>query len=160
MTEIIHKTFPFDVEAFLQEGNECRLATNGPTVRPTWFHWEDGAFWFISGPHARLYHRIQKDPKISIVIDVFEVDSGRVLQVMATDTVEVTPYDTARAKRMLDRYLGSDESKWSTKPDDYPGYLRDGGPPGVVWLKMVPKRILSFNFSFGLDFESLETLGD
>lgn len=157
MTEIVHKTFPFDVEAFLQEGNECRLATNGPTIRPSWYHWEDGAFWFISGPHAKLFERVKNDPKIAMVIDVFEAETGRVLQVMATDTVEITPYDIPRAKRMLDRYLGPDESKWSTQPDDYPGYIRGDGPPGCAWLKMVPKRILTFNFSFGLDYASLET---
>ena len=153
MTEIVHNTAPFDVEAFLAEGNECRLATNGPTIRPTWFHWEDEAFWFISGPHAKLYGRIQKDPKVAIVIDVYEVDTGRVLQVMATGNVEITPYDVDRARRMLHRYLGQDESSWSTTPDDYPGYLRDGGPPGCVWLKLQPKRIRTFNFTYGLKFD-------
>jgi nitroimidazol reductase NimA-like FMN-containing flavoprotein (pyridoxamine 5'-phosphate oxidase superfamily) len=158
MTEIVHQTFPFDVEAFLAEGNACRLATNGPTVRPLWYHWENGAFWLISGPHAKLYERIQKDPRVSLVIDVYEVDTGRVLQVMATGKVNIAPYDTARARRMLVRYLGADESTWSTKPDDYPGYVRDNGPPGCVWLKLQPKRVLTFNFSFGLDFNSLAEL--
>lgn len=152
MTEIVHRTAPFDVEAFLAEGNECAVATNGPTVRPMWFQFEDGHFWLISGPHAKLYQRIQTDPRISLVVDVFEVDTGRVLQVMATGDVEETPYDVARAERMLVRYLGEDQSKWSTTPDDYPGYLRDGGPPGLVWLKLNAARILSFNFSFGLVF--------
>ena len=152
MTEIVHRTFPFDVEAFLAEGIECRLATNGPTVRPMWYQWEDDAFWFISGPHARLFERIQQDPKVSMVIDVYELDTGRVLQVMASGDVEITPYDVDRARRMLVRYLGADESTWSTKPDDYPGYLRDGGPPGAVWLRLRPEKVLTFNFSFGLDF--------
>lgn len=152
MSEIVHRTVPFDVESFLAEGITCRLATNGPTVRPTWFQWEDGAFWIITGPHAKLYERIKRDPKVSLVIDVFEVDTGRVLQVMATGDVEVTPYDVDRARRMLIRYLGSDESSWSTTPDDYPGYLRDPGPPGAVWLKLKPAKVLTFNFSFGLKF--------
>ena len=155
MTEIVHKTFPFDVDAFLAEGNECRLATNGPTVRPMWYQWEEGAFWFISGPHARLFDRIRRDSKVSLVVDVYEVDTGRVLQVMATGHVEVVQYDVDRARRMLVRYLGADESTWSTTPDDYPGYLRDGGPPGLVWLQLKPKKVLAFNFSYGLDFESL-----
>lgn len=158
MTEIIHKTFPFDVEAFLAEGNGCRLATNGPSVRPLWYHWEDRAFWLVSGPHAKLFTRVQTDPRVSLVIDVFEVDTGRVLQVMATGSVEITAYDTARARRMLVRYLGADESTWSTKPDNYPGYVQGDGPPGAVWLKLKPNKVLAFNFSFGLDFDSLETL--
>ena len=158
MTEIVHKTFPFDAEAFLAEGFECRLATNGPTVRPTWYHWEDEAFWVFSGPHAKLFGRVQKDPMVSLVVDTFELDTGRVLQVMATGNVEIKPYDTDLAHRMLIRYLGDDVSKWSTKPDDYQAYIRDDGPPGAVFLKINPKRLLTFNFSFGLDFDSLETL--
>ena len=155
MTEIVHRTVPFDVDAFLAEANECRLATNGPTVRPMWYQWEDETFWVISGPHAKLYARLQKDPRASLVVDVFELNTGRVHQVMATGEVEMTPYDVDRARRMLIRYLGPDQSQWSTTPDDYPGYLRDGGPPGAVWLKLNAKKVLTFNFSFGLDFNSL-----
>ena len=83
---------------------------------------------------------------------MYEADTGRVLQVMATGDVEETPHDVARAERMLVRYLGEDQSTWSTTPDDYPGYLRNGGPPGLVWLKLNAPKILSFNFSYSLVF--------
>ena len=141
----------FDVDAFLAEPLTARVATNGPTVRPLWYHWEDGAFWIINGPWAKLFHRVQKDPEIALVVDVYETEKGRVLQVMASGAVEITPYDIPRARRMLHRYLGPDEANWSTKPDDYPGYLREPGPPGAVWLKLTPRKLLPFNFSFQKD---------
>jgi hypothetical protein len=60
----------------------------------------------------------------------------------------VTPYDIPRARRMLERYLGPDESTWSSSPTDYPGFLRDGGPPGAVWLKIKPRKFVTYNFSY------------
>jgi nitroimidazol reductase NimA-like FMN-containing flavoprotein (pyridoxamine 5'-phosphate oxidase superfamily) len=138
----------FDIDAFLAEPLTARVATNGPTVRPLWYHWEDGCFWIINGPWAKLYTRVQRDPAVSLVVDVYERDTGRVLQVIASGEVQITPYDIPRARRMLHRYLGPDEASWSTAPDDYPGYLREPGPPGAVWLKLTPKKLLPFNFSY------------
>jgi hypothetical protein len=43
---------PFDVDAFLAQPLTARVATSGPTVRPTWYLWEDGAFWILTGPWA------------------------------------------------------------------------------------------------------------
>jgi hypothetical protein len=44
----------FNVDSFLAQPLTARVATNGPTVRPAWFLWEDGAFWILTGPWARL----------------------------------------------------------------------------------------------------------
>lgn len=138
----------FDVDAFLAEPHGARLATNGPTVRPVWYQWEEGCFWVINGPWAKLFTRVQKDPRVALIVDVTEYDTGRLYQVMAHGDAEITPYDIPRARRMLHRYLGPDESSWSTAPDNYPGYLQDPGPPGAVWLKIEPKKFLTFNFSY------------
>lgn len=50
---------------------------------------------------------------------------------------------------MLHRYPGPDESSWSRAPDDYPGFLREPGPPRAVWLKIEPTWLKTFNFSYG-----------
>jgi Pyridoxamine 5'-phosphate oxidase len=141
-------TPPFDVDAFLAEPNQAFVATNGPTVRPLWYQWEDGCFWLISGPWAKLYSRTCKDPEIALIVDICDVKKGRILQVMASGAVETVPYDIPRARRMLHRYLGPDEASWSSKPDDYRGYLRDSGPHGAVWLKLKPRKLLPFNFCY------------
>lgn len=139
---------PFDIDAFLAQPHTARVATNGPTVRPLWYHWEDGCFWIVSGPWSKLFGRVERDPAVALVVDVYERDTGVVLQVMASGEVEITPYDIPRARRMLHRYLGPDEGTWSAAPDDYPGYLREPGPPGAKWLKLHPKKLLPFNFSY------------
>ena len=59
----------FDVDQFLAQPLTARVATNGPTVRPTWFLWEDGAFWILTGPWARLPDRVRADPAIALVVD-------------------------------------------------------------------------------------------
>ncbi len=40
------------LEAFLAQPLVAHLATAGPTVTPIWFLWEDGAFWWLTGPGA------------------------------------------------------------------------------------------------------------
>jgi nitroimidazol reductase NimA-like FMN-containing flavoprotein (pyridoxamine 5'-phosphate oxidase superfamily) len=62
---------PFDVDAFLAQPLTARVATSGPTVRPTWYLWEDGASWILTGPWATLPARVRADPAIAIVVDVF-----------------------------------------------------------------------------------------
>ena len=83
-----------------------------------------------------------------IIVDTTEYDTGRIYQVIAYGDAEVTPYDIPRARRMLERYMGPDQSKWSSSPTDYPGFIWDGGPPGAVWLRVKPKKLQVFNFSY------------
>jgi nitroimidazol reductase NimA-like FMN-containing flavoprotein (pyridoxamine 5'-phosphate oxidase superfamily) len=56
----------FDIDAFLTQPLTARVATNGPTVRPTWYLWEDQAFWILSGPWAKLLDRVKADPHLAI----------------------------------------------------------------------------------------------
>ena len=139
---------PAEIDDFLAEPINAQLATNGPTIRPVWFQWEGGAFWIISGPWAKLYTRVQSDPKVALCIDLGDFDSGRVLQVCAYGSVEIHDYDVELVRRMLHRYLGPDEDSWSDSPDDYRAYLRDGGPPGAVLLKLAPRKLIAMNFSY------------
>ena len=140
--------YSFDLDAFLAEPRPCQLATNGPTIRTLDFLWEDGCFWIPSGPWAKLLDRVTKDPKVVLIVDTTEYSTGRIYQVVASGDMEVMPYDVARVRRMMTRYMGPDESKWSNSPTDYPGFVRDGGPPGAVLLKLKPKKLVANNFSY------------
>jgi hypothetical protein len=51
---------PFDIDAFLAQPLVARVATNGPTVRPVWFLWEEGAFRILTGPWTKLHERVQR----------------------------------------------------------------------------------------------------
>lgn len=136
------------VDAFLATPITAQLATNGPTIRPMWYQWEGGAFWSITGPWAKLFARVQRDPQIAICVDVGDFDNGHVKQVCAYGDAELADYDVALARRMLHRYLGPDEDSWSDAPDDYRGYLRDGGPPGAKLLRLKPRKLIALDFSY------------
>ena len=99
------------IDAFLSQPLTARIATNGPTVRPTWFLWEDQAFWILTGPWARLPRLVQADPAIALVVDECNLATGLVRQVIARGRAEVLPFDVPRGRRKLTRYLGP------TRPD-------------------------------------------
>jgi nitroimidazol reductase NimA-like FMN-containing flavoprotein (pyridoxamine 5'-phosphate oxidase superfamily) len=137
-----------EIDEFLVAPITAQLATNGPSIRPVWFEWEGGAFWIISGPWAKLLERVKRDPEVAICVDVSDFDTGNVKQVCAYGAAQIADYDVERARRMLHRYLGPDEESWSDAPDDYRGYLRDGGPPGAVFLRVEPRKLTAMNFSY------------
>jgi nitroimidazol reductase NimA-like FMN-containing flavoprotein (pyridoxamine 5'-phosphate oxidase superfamily) len=139
---------PDEVDAFLAEPITAQLATNGPTIRPMWYQWEDGAFWIISGPWAKLFARVQRDPEVALCVDVGDFDTGNIKQVTAYGAVEVHDYDVDLVRRMLHRYLGPDEASWSDAPDDYRAYLAGDGPPGAKLLKLVPRKLIGLNFTY------------
>ena len=97
---------PEEVDDFLSGPLTGQLATNGPTIRPLWYQWEDNAFWIISGPWAKLHRRVQKDPCVAFCVDVGDFDNGLVKQVIAYGSVQIHNYDVERARRLLHRYLG------------------------------------------------------
>ncbi|MGI8595547.1 MAG: pyridoxamine 5'-phosphate oxidase family protein, partial [Solirubrobacteraceae bacterium] len=108
---------PFDVDAFLAQPLVARVATAGPTVRPVWFLWEDGCFWWITGSYARLSAALAEDPRVALVVDTCDLVRGEVRLLTARGRAELHPLDPARARRKLARYLGPDEATWD------PGFL-------------------------------------
>ena len=106
---------PFHLDSFLARPLTARVATSGPTVRQAWFLWEDGAFWILTGPWARLLARVEADPVIALVVDVCDLATGLVRQVIARGAAEILPFDAPRGRRKLTRYLGADESKWDSR---------------------------------------------
>src|SRR4051794_15744317 len=63
----------FDVDEFLARPLTARVATAGPTVRPTWYLWEGGAFWILTSPGTRLLAHVRRDPAVALVVDVCDV---------------------------------------------------------------------------------------
>jgi nitroimidazol reductase NimA-like FMN-containing flavoprotein (pyridoxamine 5'-phosphate oxidase superfamily) len=105
----------FDLEEFLARPLVARLATAGPLVRPLWFIWEDEAFWWLTGPWSKLAEILENDPRVALVVDVTDLDTGEVKGVTARGEAEIVPWDAARAKRKFIRYLGPDETKWDPR---------------------------------------------
>lgn len=136
----------FDVDTFLRLPLTARLATDGPTVRPVWFLWEDGAFWVLTGPWTRLFDRVKNDPKVALVVDECDLATGRVRQVIARGRAELVPFDVPRGRRKLARYLGADESLWDAR---FVHYLHDDpGERGTVWLRLTPTSLTATDLSY------------
>jgi nitroimidazol reductase NimA-like FMN-containing flavoprotein (pyridoxamine 5'-phosphate oxidase superfamily) len=140
---------PFDIDAFLHRPLTARLATSGPsgpTVRPVWFLWEDGAFWVLTGSWARLPGHVRADPAVALVVDECDVATGLVRQVIARGRAELVPFDVERGRRKLVRYLGSDEARWDRRFVDY---LRDDpAARGQLWLRLEPASLTAEDLSY------------
>lgn len=138
----------FDVDQFLAQPLTARVATNGPTVRPTWFLWEDSAFWILTGPWARLPDRVRADPAIALVVDDCDLATGTVRQVIARGGAELLPFDVPRGRRKLTRYLGDDETRWDER---FRRYLYDDpAGKGTVWLRLRPVRLAARDLSYSV----------
>lgn len=136
--------YPFDVDAFLAQPLTARAATNGPTVRPLWFLWEEGYFWLLSGPWTKLLGRMRRDPKLAIVVDVCDITTGMTKQVIAHGKVEILPFDVPRGQRMLSRYLGDDVESWDP---NFQSYLLDA-QRDTVWLRLQPISMSARDLSY------------
>ncbi|WP_190111288.1 pyridoxamine 5'-phosphate oxidase family protein [Streptomyces cinnamoneus] len=135
---------PFDVEEFLRQPLVARVATGKRIVRPVWFLWEDEAFWIFSGQWSRLADRLRSDSAFELVVDTCDIDTGRVLQVIARGHGSVVEFDVERARRKLVRYLGPDESRW----DDRFKPPQGGAAKGVWWAKLIPHTLWISDQSF------------
>lgn len=122
------------VEEFLARPLVAHVATGGPTVRPVWFLWEDGALWWITGSYSRLPELLAADPAVSVVVDSCDLHTGEVLQVVLTGDAEVVDLDPGRARRKLGRYLGGDPDRW---PERFRAVLDD---PDARLVRLTPRR--------------------
>ncbi|MGY0063122.1 pyridoxamine 5'-phosphate oxidase family protein [Streptomyces sp. LZ34] len=138
----------FDVDTFLRKPLTARIATNGPTVRPVWFLWEEEAFWILTGPWSRLFDRVKADPGVALVVDECEVATGLVRQVIARGRAELVPFDVERGRRKLTRYLGADEARWDAR---FVHYLHDDpAQRGTVWLRLEPASLTARDLSYNV----------
>src|SRR5690348_6155707 len=59
-------------DAFLAAQRVCRVATigsDGPHATPLWFGWDGTDFWLYSITRAKRWADLQRDPRISAVVD-------------------------------------------------------------------------------------------
>ncbi|WP_132874786.1 pyridoxamine 5'-phosphate oxidase family protein [Tamaricihabitans halophyticus] len=133
----------FDIDPFLARPLTARIATNGPTIRPAWFLWEDNAFWTITGPWSVLPKRVRTDPVIAMVVDECDLATGTVRQVIARGQAEILPFDVPRGYRKLARYLGENVSQWDQR---FRRLTED--PTDIAWLRLSPTSITAKDLSY------------
>lgn len=139
---------PFDVDAFLARPLVARVATDGPTVRPVWYLWEDRAFWVLTGPWTKLFGRVRANPALALIVDECDVTTGVVRQVITRGRGELLPFDVPRGRRKLVRYLGADESRWDER---FVHYLYDDPDSrGTAWLRITPGKLIVEDLSYSV----------
>jgi hypothetical protein len=105
----------FDLAGFLRRPLIARLATisdNGPRVRPIWYVFDEAGFWWITGRWSSIDATLRRDPRVELVVDTCDLESGEVLQVRARGRAELQPFDRERAQAWGERYMGPDRARW------------------------------------------------
>jgi len=130
-------------DAFLDAERTCRVATVGPDgtphVSPLWFGWSDGALWLFSITRSRRWKDLERDPRVSVV-----VDAG--VEYSELRGVEIT----GRAEQVGEVPRGSDPAPELAAVEEIFARKYMGGtfyPDGKhAWLRIVPEKIVSWDF--------------
>ncbi|PZD93114.1 pyridoxamine 5'-phosphate oxidase family protein [Paenibacillus sambharensis] len=112
------KNRSFDLELFLQQPLFAHLSTlsdEGPRDSPVWLDWDGTHIWIIGNANDSFPRRIREHPSCAIGIIDYDQRSGKVLHAGFRGQAVVKEFDLAIARRLLAKYLGSDESSWDVR---------------------------------------------
>jgi PPOX class probable F420-dependent enzyme len=132
-----------DLATFLEEVRLAHFATvgpdGGPRVRPVWFLYEGGAFWFTTRLEARRTGADVADGSPAAVSIASEERPYRA--VIAHGTPEVWQPDRERwLERIATRYGVAEGKRWLA------GALKERDR---VVLRLVPDRVLAWHYGTG-----------
>ena len=132
-----------EVDAFLAEQRVCRLASvsaAGPHVSPVWYVWHDGALWVYSITRSQRFTDLQRDPRVSAVVDAgVAYDELRGVEISGTvEPVGEIPRVGEPNERLAPveaefdrRYRGGGEFSWDGRH---------------AWLRIEPHTVVSWDF--------------
>lgn len=96
----------------------AHLATasdEGPRESPVWFLWEEGALWVIGNYRTDTFpKRIEREPRCAVGVVDFDPATGLVRHAGFRGRARLTPHDTGRMRRLLTRYMGSQDA-WDAR---------------------------------------------
>jgi Pyridoxamine 5'-phosphate oxidase len=134
-----------ELDEFLSGERTCRVASLGrdgsPHTSALWFVWSGGSLWLYSIVRSQRWVNLQRDPRVSVLVDAGEGYSelrgvellGRVEQVgMAPRTAEagVEPDLEVPERLFGEKYSGGT-------------FVPDGAH---AWLRLIPDKIVSWDF--------------
>jgi hypothetical protein len=131
-------------DAFLREERVCRLGSvngdGGPHVSPVWFAWEGESLWFNSIVKSARWANLQRDPRVSAVIDAghgYEELRG----VEFIGVLEIV----GEVPRVGDPHpdLDAIEIGFAQKYFSHDAAIIDGKHG---WMRLVPSKIVSWDF--------------
>jgi len=134
---------PGERDGFLAGERTCRVATAnaaGPHLTALWFVWDGEALWLTSIVKSQRWRDIERDPRVSVLVDTgegFGELRGVELRGVAEPVGEIPR--TGEPNEQLvepERLFG----------DKYAGgsFGHDGRH---AWLRVVPEKITSWDFS-------------
>jgi PPOX class probable F420-dependent enzyme len=130
-------------DAFLAEERTCRVATVGgdgaPHVTPLWYAWDGSALWLTSIVRSQRWTDLQRDPRISVVVDAgsdFMELRGVEIRGRAEPVGEVPRTGEAVPELEGPEQLFADKYAGGT-------VFHDGRH---AWLRVVPDKIVSWDF--------------
>jgi len=132
-----------DIDGFLARPLIARVATPGPTLRPVWYLWEDGSFWWLSDTGNYLLGAVEAGEPLVVLVDACDLETGEVIAVTARGEAEVLPLDVELATRKLRRYLGDDATKWDPR---FAVALED--LPTTRLVRLTPTKITAKDMSY------------
>ena len=133
-------------DAFLRTQPVCRVATVGPSGHPhtsaLWFVWDGTALWLNSLVRSRRWADLDRDPRISVIVDDGGADFMRLRGVELSGSARIVgevprtgePVEalTGPERLFADKYTGG-------------GDFRYDGRHG--WLRLVPEKVVSWDFA-------------
>jgi nitroimidazol reductase NimA-like FMN-containing flavoprotein (pyridoxamine 5'-phosphate oxidase superfamily) len=135
-----------DVDEFLSRPLFAHLATtseDGPRESPVWFLWEEGALWILGSRRTDSFPaRLEREPRCAIGIVDFDLTTGLVQHVGFRGRATVEKLDRGREKRLLARYLGSDETQWDSR------FRESLGDAGTVFVRFEPETAVARDVSY------------
>jgi hypothetical protein len=140
----------FDPQALLQMPLMANLATmsaDGPRNSPVWFIWEDGAIWMLGDSGGSAVKRLHADPRCAVELVHFNRDKGHLLHLGLRGSASIAPMDAERFRRLLDRYLGEDRSRWNAWFVENVALIDD---PSGRWIRVQPASVYTNNVSYFL----------
>jgi PPOX class probable F420-dependent enzyme len=140
MKKITPETKKF-IDEFLEEPLIARLATadpNGqPHVVPVWYAWDGESIWISSYSNTRKIADLEKNPKISIAIDITG-DHGETKAVIFEGSAELVkePRDFLQKQFLwiYKRYMG-EEGVLEKSPQEW---IAD---PHNLLIKLIPENV-------------------
>ncbi|MCU1452889.1 MAG: pyridoxamine 5-phosphate oxidase-related FMN-binding [Acidimicrobiales bacterium] len=134
---------PAELDAFLAAERTCRVATvdgdGSPHVTPLWFAWDGRALWLTSIVRSQRWTDLQRDHRISVVIDAgdnfaelrgVEIRGVGVPVGEVPRTGEAVPELDAPEQLYADKYAGGQ-------------IFHDGRH---AWLRVAPEKVVSWDF--------------
>jgi PPOX class probable F420-dependent enzyme len=133
---------PEELDAFLNEPRLCHFATvdskGRPRVRPLWYLWRDGAFWFTTRLEARHTGRdLRHGGRVAVSI---ASEDRPYRAVVVHGAVEVIGKDEELLRAISTRYGRREGEAWLRRA------LKE---PDRTVLRLVPETLISWDYGKG-----------